>query len=46
MIEGSEGIKQELLDYADKKGVPVLKYPGSDFTEPYKKFYEVVYPQK
>ena len=46
VIEGGEGIKQELLDYADKKGVPVLKYPGQDFTESYKKFYDTVYPEK
>ena len=46
VIEGGEGIKQQLLDYADKKGVPVLKYPGQDFTESYKKFYDTVYPEK
>ena len=46
VIEGSEGIKSVLTEYAKQKAVPLLKYPGQDFTEPYKKFYEVIYPEK
>ena len=46
VIEGSEGIKSVLTEYAEQKAVPMLKYPGQDFTEPYKKFYEVIYPEK
>ena len=48
-IDYSDGIVQAgaeasevLLQYAAQKGVPILKYPGEDFAEAYKQFYEQV----
>ena len=46
VIEGSQKINKELLDFAASKTLPLLKYPGEDFLNAYKDFYEKVYPTK
>jgi len=46
VIEGSQKINKELLDFAASKNLPFLKYPGEDFLNAYKDFYEKVYPTK
>ena len=46
VIEGSQKINKELLDFTTSKNLPLLKYPGEDFLNAYKDFYEKVYPTK
>ena len=40
VVEAEAGACPELIEYAKSKGIPVLAYPGEDYTEAYKKFYE------
>lgn len=40
VVEAEEGANPELIAYAKSKGIPVLAYPGEDYTVAYKKFYE------
>lgn len=40
VIEAEENANPELLAYAESKGLPILKYPGENYTEAYKEFYE------
>lgn len=40
IVEASEGIEQELIDYAAASGKPFLRYPGSEnYTDAYAEFY-------
>ncbi len=40
VIEAEENANNELLEYAKSKGLPVLAYPGKEYAESYKEFYE------
>lgn len=40
IIEGCKEVNEELLEYAKNKKLPLLKYQGEDFAEPYKAFFE------
>ena len=40
VVEAEAGACPELIEYAKSKGIPVLAYPGEDYTEACKKFYE------
>ena len=46
VIEGSEGVNQELLDYAKDKQKPLLNYPGEDYSEAYKDFINEICPDE
>lgn len=40
VIAATPGADKAVLDYARELGVPVLDYPGEDFVQPYKDFYD------
>ncbi len=40
VIEATENVNKELLDYANENKCPVMSYPGEEFTEAYKDFIE------
>lgn len=40
VVEGEADANPELIEYAKSKGIPVLPYPGDDYTTAYKEFYE------
>ena len=40
VVEGEADADPELIEYAKSKGIPVLPYPGEDYTAAYKDFYE------
>lgn len=40
VIEAEENANPELMAYAESKGLPILKYPGENYTEAYRDFYE------
>lgn len=42
VIAASEDVNAELLKYASDKNIPTLAYPGEDFGEAYKAFYETI----
>ena len=42
VVEAEDGANPELIEYAKSKGLPVLAYPGEDYTEAYKAFYEAL----
>lgn len=42
VVEAEEGARPELIEYAKSKGIPVLAYPGEDYTDAYKDFYESI----
>ncbi len=42
VVEAEEGANAELIAYAKSKGIPVLAYPGDDYTAAYKEFYEAL----
>ena len=42
VVEAEDGANHELIEYAKSKGLPVLAYPGEDYTETYKAFYEAL----
>ena len=42
VVEAEEGACPELIEYAKSKGIPVLAYPGENYTEVYKNFYEAL----
>ena len=46
IIEASDHVNSELMDYASKKGIPVLKYQGEDFAESYNSFYQQICPEE
>ena len=40
VIEAGSAIDQSLLEYAEGKGIPVLRYPGDDYKAGYKEFFD------
>jgi len=40
LIEAGTGVDQSLVEYAETKGVPVLRYPGEDYKPAYKEFFD------
>lgn len=46
IIEASDHVNTELMDYASKKGIPVLKYQGEDFADSYNSFYQQICPEE
>ena len=39
VVEAEADACPELIEYAKSKGIPVLAYPGEDYTSAYKEFY-------
>ena len=46
IVEAGVNVSQDLLEYAASKSVPVLRFPGEDFGESYKQFYEQICPDE
>jgi starch synthase len=44
IIQAEEGVNPELLDYAQKKNVPILKYDKDNFAEACENFYNMIAP--
>lgn len=42
VIEADKEVNEELLQYAQGNGIPLLRYPGEDFADSYKSFYDSV----
>lgn len=42
IIESTGEVSQDLINYANSKNIPLLKYPGGDFAESYNLFYDTV----
>ena len=42
IIEANQHIDENLLKYAEEKGLPVLKYAGEDFADAYESFYDQI----
>ena len=42
VIEAGTKVDPELVNYAESKGVPVLKYPGEDYKPAYKEFFDSI----
>lgn len=42
VVEAGKKVNARLLKYAEKAGCPILPYPGEDFTEAYKNFYDEI----
>lgn len=42
IIESTGEVSQDLINYANSKNIPLLKYPGDDFAESYNLFYDTV----
>lgn len=42
IIEASNNINTNLIDYTNTKNIPLLKYPGEDFADSYNQFYDIV----
>lgn len=42
VIEAGKETNQQLLSYAEEKGIPVLKNPGDDYVDAYSKLYESI----
>jgi starch synthase len=40
IIEGSQKVNDELLKYAKAKKLPLIEYPGENFAESYKAYFE------
>ena len=40
IIEAGTGVDQSLVEYAEGKGVPVLRNPGEDYKAAYKEFFD------
>ena len=46
IIQNSENVDTELLDYAREKGIPVLEYQSPEtYVEAYNNFYEEIWSQ-
>ena len=46
VIEATENINKELVDYANNKKIPYLKYQGADYMDAYSKFFEEISPEE
>ena len=46
VIEATENINTELVDYANNKKIPYLKYQGADYMDAYSKFFEEISPEE
>lgn len=46
VIEATENINKELVDYANNKKIPYLKYQGADYIDAYSKFFEEISPEE
>jgi starch synthase len=42
VIAASEDVSKDLLKYAAGKDIPVLAFPGEDFSAAYEEFYEKI----
>ena len=40
VIEAGTNVDQSLLEYAEGKGIPLLRYPGEDYKAAYKEFFD------
>lgn len=46
VIEATENINKELVDYANNKKIPYLKYQGADYMDAYSKFFKEISPEE
>ena len=46
VIEATPKANEDLLKYAQEKGLPLLNYPGEDFGSAYKDFYNQIFPDQ
>lgn len=46
VVQASETVNQDLLDYAADKHLPVMSYPGKDYGSSYSDFYNQICPDK
>ena len=46
VIEASENINKELVEYANSKQIPYLAYQGADYMDAYSKFFEEISPEE
>ena len=46
VIEATENINKELVDYANSKQIPYLKYQGADYMDAYSKFFNDISPEE
>ena len=46
VIEATENINKELVDYANSKQIPYLKYQGADYMDAYSKFFNEISPEE
>lgn len=44
VIEAGKKVNSTLIKYANSKDIPVLTYPGEDFADAYKEFYDRICP--
>ncbi|MBR6605931.1 MAG: hypothetical protein IKK92_08715, partial [Prevotella sp.] len=42
IIESTGEVSQDLIDYANSKNIPLLKYAGEDFADSYNQFYDTI----
>lgn len=42
IIESTGEVSQDLIDYANSKNIPLLKYLGEDFADSYNQFYDTI----
>ena len=46
VVEAGPGVNPALLEYANGKDIPLLKYPGEDYAPAYKAFYNSILEKK
>ena len=46
IVEAGRNVNSTLINYADSKNIPVLKYPEENLAEAYKDFYEKICPNE
>jgi len=46
VVEAGKKVNKELLTYAKEKKLPIMKFPGSEFVEAYRKFFKKLCPDE
>ncbi|MDO4311134.1 MAG: glycogen/starch synthase [Prevotella sp.] len=46
IIEADKDVNEELLAYTQQQNIPLLKYPGEDFSDSYEEFYNKISPNE
>lgn len=46
IIEADKDVNEELLVYTQQQNIPLLKYPGEDFSDSYEEFYNKISPNE